>query len=177
MRLVIDFGLLYSNIYIYIGGKHFSRDLRPLDPEDQPSLEYDAPEDEAKIAWRQRRKSISSSSSEAEEGSESENEGEAGAAVKQKPQIEVANPNWSSSSKVDPPRLSRREREAMEAAAAKERYWKLHAQGKTDQAKADLARLAIIRKEREAKAAERKAEQEAKATAQNAKLQAQGRRK
>jgi len=43
----------------------------------------------------------------------------------------------------------------MEAAAAKERYWKLHEAGKTDQARADLARLAIIRKEREEKAKQR----------------------
>lgn len=43
----------------------------------------------------------------------------------------------------------------MEAAAAKERYWKLQEAGKTDQARADLARLAIIRKEREEKAKQR----------------------
>jgi len=43
----------------------------------------------------------------------------------------------------------------MEASAAKERYWKLHEAGKTDQARADLARLALIRKEREEKAKQR----------------------
>ncbi|AEO68081.1 uncharacterized protein THITE_2117438 [Thermothielavioides terrestris NRRL 8126] len=48
---------------------------------------------------------------------------------------------------------SRREREAMEAQAAKERYRKLHEAGKTDEAKADLARLKIIRERREAEAA------------------------
>jgi hypothetical protein len=46
-------------------------------------------------------------------------------------------------------------REALEAAAAKERYWKLQEAGKTDQARADLARLSIIRKEREEKAKQR----------------------
>ena len=46
-------------------------------------------------------------------------------------------------------------REALEAAAAKERYRRLHEAGKTDQARADLARLAIIRKEREEKAKQR----------------------
>lgn len=46
-------------------------------------------------------------------------------------------------------------REALEAAAAKERYWKLQEAGKTDQARADLARLALIRKEREEKAKQR----------------------
>jgi hypothetical protein len=48
---------------------------------------------------------------------------------------------------------SRREREAMEAQAAKERYRKLHEAGKTDEAKADLARLKLIREKREAEAA------------------------
>ena len=48
---------------------------------------------------------------------------------------------------------SRRERESMEAQLAKERYRKLHEQGKTDEAKADLARLKIIREKRAAEAA------------------------
>jgi hypothetical protein len=48
---------------------------------------------------------------------------------------------------------SRRERESLEAQQAKERYRKLHEQGKTDEAKADLARLKIIREKREAEAA------------------------
>jgi hypothetical protein len=51
-------------------------------------------------------------------------------------------------------------REAKEKKEAQERYWKLHEQGKTDQAKTDLARLAKIRAEREAAAAKRKAETE-----------------
>ncbi len=49
--------------------------------------------------------------------------------------------------------MSRREREAAEAAAARERYMKLHLSGKTDEAKADLARLKIIREQRAADAA------------------------
>ena len=40
-------------------------------------------------------------------------------------------------------------REEIEKQKAKERYMKMHLAGKTDQAKADLARLAIIRKQRE----------------------------
>lgn len=48
---------------------------------------------------------------------------------------------------------NRRERESMEAQLAKERYQKLHEQGKTDEAKADLARLKIIREKRAAEAA------------------------
>lgn len=50
---------------------------------------------------------------------------------------------------------SRRERESMEAAQAKARYQKLHEAGKTDEAKADLARLRLIREKREAEAAQR----------------------
>ncbi len=49
--------------------------------------------------------------------------------------------------------LSRREREAVQAQQAKERYQKLHEAGKTDEAKADLARLKLIREKREAEAA------------------------
>ncbi|RVD80927.1 uncharacterized protein DFL_008811 [Arthrobotrys flagrans] len=60
------------------------------------------------------------------------------------------------------PTMSRREREAAEAAAAKERYRKLHEAGKTEEAKSDLARLALIRKEREEKAKQRAAELEEK---------------
>lgn len=45
---------------------------------------------------------------------------------------------------------SRREREALEAAQAQARYRKMHEEGKTDQAKADLERLAAIREKREA---------------------------
>lgn len=50
---------------------------------------------------------------------------------------------------------SRREREAVEAQAAKEKYLKLQAEGKTDQAKADLERLKAIREQRAADAARR----------------------
>ncbi|KAF8458250.1 casein kinase substrate phosphoprotein PP28-domain-containing protein [Kalaharituber pfeilii] len=82
------------------------------------------------------------------------------------------NPNASGAAQV-----SRKEREAKEAAAAKERYMKLHAQGKTDEAKADLARLAQIRKERELKAKQRQAELEEKKRLAEAKLAASGKKK
>ncbi|XP_063042541.1 pdgfa associated protein 1b isoform X3 [Engraulis encrasicolus] len=83
--------------------------------------------------------------------------------------IEIENPNRvaQKSKKVTdielegPRQLSRREREEIERQQAKERYMKMHLAGKTDQAKADLARLAIIRKQREEAA--RKKEQEKKA--------------
>lgn len=44
--------------------------------------------------------------------------------------------------------MTRKERESAEAAAAKERYMKAHLAGKTDEAKADMARLAKIKEDR-----------------------------
>ena len=64
------------------------------------------------------------------------------------------------SKKVDTTQLSRREREALQAQQAKERYQKLHAEGKTDEARADLERLKLVREKREQDAA-RKAEEAA----------------
>ncbi|KAJ7938422.1 casein kinase substrate phosphoprotein PP28-domain-containing protein [Mycena leptocephala] len=80
---------------------------------------------------------------------------------------DLINPNHVSKkmniSDLNAPReLTRREREQKEKQDAKDRYWKLHLAGKTDQAKADLGRLAKIRAEREAALAKRKAETEAK---------------
>lgn len=46
-------------------------------------------------------------------------------------------------------------REELEKQKSKERYMKLHLEGKTEQARADLARLAIIRKQREEAAKKR----------------------
>ncbi|XP_068610538.1 pdgfa associated protein 1a isoform X2 [Brachionichthys hirsutus] len=71
--------------------------------------------------------------------------------------IEIENPNRVSQknkkvAEIDdsiPRELSRREREEIEKQKSKERFMKLHIEGKTDQAKADLARLAIIKKQRE----------------------------
>lgn len=56
--------------------------------------------------------------------------------------------------------LTRREREALEAQRAKERYFKLQKQGKTEQARKDLERLALVRKQRE-EAAKKRAEEKA----------------
>ncbi|KAF2851086.1 hypothetical protein T440DRAFT_467827 [Plenodomus tracheiphilus IPT5] len=65
--------------------------------------------------------------------------------------------------KQDVSQLSRREREAFQAQQAKERYEKLHAEGKTEQARADLERLALVKERREAEAARKKAEAEERA--------------
>ena len=65
--------------------------------------------------------------------------------------------------KQDVSQLSRREREALQAQANKDRYDKLHAEGKTEQARADLERLKLVRERRDAEAARKKAEAEERA--------------
>lgn len=81
--------------------------------------------------------------------------------------IEIENPNRVAKPKpsednTGPVQLSRREREELEKQRSRERYNKLHAEGRTDEAKADMERLAIIRKEREQAAARREEERLAK---------------
>lgn len=73
--------------------------------------------------------------------------------------------------KQDASQLSRREREALQAQQAKERYEKMHAEGKTDQARADLERLALVKERREAEAARKKAEAEERAEHEKAKAE------
>lgn len=62
--------------------------------------------------------------------------------------------------KADKANLSRREREIIEQEEAKARYEKLRAAGQTDEARADLARLRIIRQQREEATARKNAEKE-----------------
>ncbi|XP_019719990.1 pdgfa associated protein 1a [Hippocampus comes] len=103
------------------------------------------------------------SGSESEEESSSEDESECKKRSGVEGLIEIENPNRiSQKSKkvtevdVEAPReLSRREREEIEKQKSKERYMKLHLEGKTEQARADLARLAIIKKQREEAAKKR----------------------
>lgn len=58
--------------------------------------------------------------------------------------------------------LSRREREELEKQRAHERYMKLQEQGKTEKAKQDLERLALIRQQRAEAAKKREEEKAAK---------------
>lgn len=193
-----------SSKLIYSGGKHFSKNLRPLDSDGNEIQEKNPNES-------------SSEEEESEEESSSEEEDvnkpalsreERRAAAKAKKEAAIAkkkgkvpqagdmptsseedsedddmpaNPNHSKAArnqaKAAPvaveeategvkdlsvggkgkgkpvAELSRREREAVQAQQAKERYQKLHEAGKTDEAKADLARLKLIREKREAEAA------------------------
>jgi len=154
--------------------------------EAHPDSSSEESEDEEPTKGRKKEKgdsdiSFESGSSSSESESEEEN------AKKKGPSgmIEVENPNrvkqrMKKASELDTkpgssenkPQLSRREREELEKQKAKAHYQKLHAAGKTEEARADLARLAIIRKQREEAAAKRAADQKTKEDAAKAKLEA-----
>ncbi|KAA3453073.1 28 kDa heat and acid-stable phosphoprotein-like [Gossypium australe] len=82
--------------------------------------------------------------------------------------IEIENPNLAKQKNVKAKdadmgrttELSRREREEIEKQKAHERYMKLQEQGKTEQARKDLERLALIRQQR-AEAAKKREEEKA----------------
>ncbi|CAI5503645.1 unnamed protein product [Closterium sp. Naga37s-1] len=98
-----------------------------------------------------------------EEGEEEKHKGVAGL-------IAVENPNAPRKSAVKisqadtnaTTQLSRREREEIEKERGKERYMKLQEQGKTEQSKKDLERLALIRQQREEAAKKKEEERLAK---------------
>merc|ERR1719481_1575467 len=79
------------------------------------------------------------------------------------------NADGKADGKVDKTQLSRREREEIEKQEAHARYMKKHLAGETQEAQADLARLAIIRKQREEAAAKKAAAAEAAAATEAAK--------
>ncbi|KAI9643738.1 hypothetical protein NHQ30_008361 [Ciborinia camelliae] len=183
------------------GGKHFSRDLRPLDAngdeirernandssseEEEESEEESSEEEEEKPEMtREQRRAAAKAKKEAaikkknqkvaqvgdlptdsEEDSEDDdmpaNPNHSKAARNQakappKTVDEVAGDVAKMSVSKKPQELSRKEREAIEAQKKREAYQRLHLAGKTDEAQADLARLAKVREERRL-AAERKA--------------------
>ncbi|XP_055348433.1 28 kDa heat- and acid-stable phosphoprotein-like [Paramacrobiotus metropolitanus] len=95
--------------------------------------------------------------------------------------IEIENPNRvvAKSKKIADitlesaaPQLSRREREEIEKEKNRQLQEKLRAEGKTEQARADLARLALIRQEREQAAKRREAEAKVKEAARVTKVEA-----
>lgn len=67
----------------------------------------------------------------------------------QKKSKKLATLNTQLPAATEKPQLSRREREEIEKQREQAHYQKLHAEGKTEQARADLARLAIIKQQRE----------------------------
>ncbi|KAM0261311.1 hypothetical protein ACHAQJ_002342 [Trichoderma viride] len=195
-----------------IGGKHFSRNLQPIDSEGNPvsiwskdgkqreeaseeESEEDSEEESSEEETNQTAAQASSDANREDRKAQKKARKEAAIAKAKALKVEVgdlppssdeesdedlplpANPNHSSSARKQASKAadveeitegvkrlpaSRREREAADAAAAKERYMKLHAEGKTDEAKADIARLKAIRAQREADAARRQAEKEEK---------------
>lgn len=190
----------------YPGGKHFSRNLRPLDEdgneikrandsssEDEEEEAEDSSEEvpevnigQPKILSREERRIAAKAKKQAAIAKKNGNVVEAGdmptdSEEEGEEELMTANPNHtrasrnqtkttsadienvsnkvndlsiSKSAKARPVgELSRREREAIQAQQARERYQKLHEAGKTDEAKADLARLKLVRERREAEAA------------------------
>jgi len=119
-------------------------------------LEEERKKDEAKAQKRREegREDDSTSSEEEEEesSSEEEEEKEPGKPKGVEGLIEISNPNQARKVEVKAEKvegqtaqLTRRQREEL----ARQKYQKLQMECKTDQAQKDLARLAIIRKQRE----------------------------
>ncbi|KAI1082571.1 hypothetical protein F5B20DRAFT_531796 [Whalleya microplaca] len=187
------------------GGKHFSRDLRPLDAdgneismwsmdaqekddedsEEEDSDESSSEEDSDAGPSAANAQKVDASREDRKQAKKAKKEA---AAAKKKGAVQVGdmptdseeeedddmpvNPNHTKASRnmakgieqtidgVEQLTLTRKERETLEAQQAKERYRKLHEAGKTDEAKADMARLRLIREKREAENARKQAEKE-----------------
>ncbi|XP_011299885.1 28 kDa heat- and acid-stable phosphoprotein [Fopius arisanus] len=178
---------------------HKGRNRHFTNPEE---LEEQRRADEEKRRWRQQKGGDSSSEEEeeppkkpskAKQPSESESESESessgseneGKAKGVEALIEVENPNRVQkktkklsqlnndlAQQSSKPELSRREREQLEKQRAYANYQKLHAAGKTDEARADLARLAIIKQQREEAAKRREDEKKQKEQAAQKKTEA-----
>ncbi|CAL4954531.1 unnamed protein product [Urochloa decumbens] len=110
---------------------------------------------------------------EREESEEEESEDESGEKPKHKGTegiIQIENPNLVKARNIKAKEvdlgktteLSRREREELEKQKAHERYMKLQEQGKTEQSRKDLERLALIRQQRADAAKKREEEKAAK---------------
>ncbi|XP_011701367.1 PREDICTED: 28 kDa heat- and acid-stable phosphoprotein-like [Wasmannia auropunctata] len=143
----------------------------------QESSSEEEDDEEPKTSGINRSKN-SATDSDSESESESETEGKAKGVENL---IQVENPNrvqkktkklsQLNQSLEAKPELSRREREQLEKQRAYANYQKLHAAGKTDEARADLARLAIIKQQREEAAKRREEEKKQKEMAQQKKTE------
>lgn len=169
-------------------GKYVSYKGRSRHFTNPEELEEQRRQEEKKLQWRKNKgkdsssdeeedepkaqgesvKSHSSSGTDNESDSDSESETE-GKTKGVENLIQVENPNrvqkkakklsqLNQSLESAKPDLSRREREQLERQRAYANYQKLHAAGKTDEARADLARLAIVKQQREEAAKKREAE-------------------
>ncbi|KAL0114028.1 hypothetical protein PUN28_011387 [Cardiocondyla obscurior] len=145
----------------------------------ESSSEEEEDDEEPKTSGVNKSKNSATDSEDNESESESETEG--GKAKGVENLIQVENPNrvqkkikklsQLSQSLDAKPELSRREREQLEKQRAYANYQKLHAAGKTDEARADLARLAIIKQQREEAAKRREEEKKQKEMAQQKKTE------
>lgn len=141
--------------------------------------ETDSEEEEEEEQKEQKSSGSEESSSEEESGSEEEAKEQKAKGVSnlietQNPNRVVAKPKKVSTLSVaassgGKPQLSRREREEIEKQRATAHYRKMHAEGKTEEARADLARLALIRQQREEAAKKKEEERKAKEEAAAAK--------
>lgn len=166
------------------GGKFVNHKGKHRSFTNPDELEEQRKREEKERQWRAERGEVTSSEeeeddekkgsdeSDSEEESSSEEE-EEGKAKGVEGLIQVENPNRvqtkakklstlntelaNTASTSTKPELSRREREELEKQRAAANYQRLHAKGKTEEARADLARLAIIKAQRE-EAAKKRAE-------------------
>jgi len=154
------------------------RRQRGIESDEEETKDGEGEEGGAAAAASKKEKESDASSSE-EESSEEEDAKKKGV----EGLIEIENPNRikRQTKKVtelgDAPsssNLSRREREELEKQEARRRYQQMHIAGKTDEAQADLARLAIIRKQREEQAKKKAEEQKAKDEAKLAAAKSKG---
>jgi phage terminase large subunit-like protein len=86
--------------------------------------------------------------------------------IKQVAELQVSNPNYGKAAKAKAEvRLTRKERDELEALETARKYQAKHAAGLTEESQKDMARLAVVRKQREEAAAKKKADEAAKAAA------------
>ena len=167
MRFVLF--CLFAGKYV----NHKGRNRNFTNPEE---LEAQRKKDEEEKKWRKTREQ-DSDEDEDEDGDGEENDSDESESEEEENAkgaagvIQIQNPNRvakKSHRKVeevaedDEPQLTRREKEELEKQRAAAAYQKRHAEGKTAQAKADLARLAIIKQHRAEAAARREAEKKGK---------------
>merc|ERR1719389_1371144 len=89
--------------------------------------------------------------------------------------MEVANPNHAPRKEPEEGmEMTRKQREELERQQRQRRYQELHKQGKTDEAKADLARLEEVKKRREEAAKKRQEEEAAAKEAEAERLASKG---
>ncbi|KAK7576155.1 hypothetical protein V9T40_012441 [Parthenolecanium corni] len=160
---------------------HKGRNRRFTNPEE---LEQERLREEKAKSWRAKNRDLppseSEEESEEEESDDSDSDSDDDGKSKAKgveALIAIENPNrvqkkakkLAAITPDDNPQLSRREREELEKQRAALHYQKLHAEGKTEEARSDLARLAIIKQQREEAARKREVEKKEKELAKQSK--------